>query len=353
MNKVFFVIPNLAAGGAERVSITFARLLKKNGLIVEFVNLGGPRGEMEKWIKPEFDLVSFGYDRVLQSILKLHSFMKQQQNEVLFFGSREHVNIVNLLAARGTKCQVIARIPNMPRNNLSVGQSGYKMQVIKRINRWLLPKAKFVIAQNDEMRKQLLRYYSLSDEKVVTINNPIDEDYVKRASESCVNPYPKKSTVFLAACTIDYRKGIDVLMRAWPYVKSQIPNALMFVIGRNTSEYAQQLEIAAKDLDGFTFLGFQSNPYTYMKNCDVFVLSSRMEGFPNVLLEAMCLNRPVASTTCVEVIRDIVKEGVNGYCCNIEDPKGLAVAMTKASKLEGITNNYNLFKMDKLLEVFG
>ena len=84
----------------------------------------------------------------------------------------------------------------------------------------------------------------------------------------------------------------------------------------------------------------------------MFVLPSRMEGFPNVVLEAMCFNRPVASTTCVAVIKDIIREGQNGYYCEIENAGALADCMIKASQLKNIDNNYDLFDLEKLLDVF-
>lgn len=77
-----------------------------------------------------------------------------------------------------------------------------------------------------------------------------------------------------------------------------------------------------------------------------------MEGFPNVVLEAMCFNRPVASTTCVEVIKNIINPGKNGYYCDIEDSDALAEIMVKAVSLKQIDNCYSLFDKEKLVRLF-
>ena len=349
--KIYFLLPDLSAGGAERVTITIARMLYKEGFDVEFVNIGSRKGEMLEWIEPEFKMTSFNCSRVLGAIPVLIKFMKAHPDGV-YFASREHVNLIGLLAARVTGCKMIVRIPNMPKNNLTKGISGMKMRVIKIFNRWLLPTAKIVIAQNEEMRNQLLEYYSLPVEKVVAINNPVDRDYVVSSAEDAKNPFDYSEVNFLNVCNIAYSKGIDILIDAWYKVKTVIPNAHMYVVGRNNSEYVQQLMDEVKNREDFSFLGFQSNPYPYLKYCDVFVLPSRMEGFPNVVLEAMCFNRPVASTSCVAVIKDIIQEGKNGYYCDIEDPDALADCMIKASQLKSIDNNYDLFDLDKLLGVF-
>ena len=349
--KIYFLLPDLSAGGAERVSITIARLLHKEGHDVEFINFGYRKGEMLDWIEPEFKMTCLECGRVLNAIPKLMAFMKSHPNSI-YFSSREHVSIVGMIAAKKTGRQIVVRIPNMPKNKLSKGIAGIKMIIIKTINRWLLKSAKFVIAQNTEMRNQLLEYYHLQDEKVVAINNPIDIDYVKSSAEGSTNPFDASKVNFLNVCNIAYSKGIDVLEKAWPKVKSEIPNACMNIVGRNTSEYAKELVSKANELEDFTFWGFQSNPYTYLKHCDVFVLPSRMEGFPNVILEAQCFNRPVASTTCVAVIKEIVQEGKNGYYCDIEDSEALADCMIKAAKLKNIENKYNLFDKDLLLNCF-
>lgn len=349
--KIYFLLPDLSAGGAERVSITIARLLHKEGHDVEFINFGYRKGEMLDWIEPEFKMTCLECGRVLNAIPKLMAFMKSHPNSI-YFSSREHVSIVGMIASKKTGRQIVVRIPNMPKNKLSEGVAGLKMAIIKSINQWLLKSAKIIIAQNMEMRDQLLEYYNLPSEKVVAINNPIDIDYVRSSAEGSMNPFDASKVNFLNVCNIAYSKGIDVLEKAWPKVKSVIPNACMNIVGRNTSEYAKELVSKANELEDFTFWGFQSNPYTYLKHCDVFVLPSRMEGFPNVVLEAQCFNRPVASTTCVAVIKDIIQEGKNGYYCDIEDPEALADCMIKAAKLKNIENKYNLFDKELLLNCF-
>lgn len=347
----YFLLPNLDAGGAERVSITNARILKNNGFQVEFLNLGAPTGEMLTWITPEFKLTSLGYNRALSALPKLIRHMKAHPGD-RYFASREHTNIVGLIAAKVAGNVIVVRLPNMPKNNLGGGRISFKSRVLRWFNNKYLKTAQTIIAQNDEMRAQLIEVYPSLKGKVVVINNPIDKEYVIKQADGHSNPFNLNEKNFLAACTVDYRKGIDVLMKAWPIVKKSIPNAHTYVIGRATSEYALKLMEDAITLPDFTFLGFQENPYPYIKYCDVFVLSSRMEGFPNVVLEAMCFNKPIAATTCVDVIKEIIRDGENGYCCNIERTDELAECIIKASKLKEIHNDYDLFDQQALLNCF-
>ncbi|WP_297905099.1 glycosyltransferase [uncultured Parabacteroides sp.] len=349
--KVYFLLPNLSAGGAERVSITIARILSKEGFCVEFINFGYSDGEMKSWIEPEFDITNFNCRRTIKAISSLRKFMRKNP-DALYFSSREHVSIVGLLCARLEKTKIVVRIPNMPKNILYRGLLGIKLKIIKSLNRFLLKNAKIIIAQNVEMKEQLLDFYKLPENKIVVINNPVDKDYIYKSAIGYKNPFISSEINFLNICNVAYSKGIDVLEKAWLIVKTEIPNAHLYIVGRITTDYAKQLIDKSKDLKDFTFLGFQSNPYPYLKYCDIFVLPSRMEGFPNVILEAMCFNKPIASTTCVSVIKDIIHEGVNGFYCDIEDANSLAECMIKASKLNNIGNNYDLFNKQTLLDCF-
>lgn len=348
---IYFLLPDLAAGGAERVTITFARILRGEGKNVEFVNLGKHEGDILSWIEPEFKITSFGCERVLKAIPLLFKFMSKHPNGI-YFSSREHVTIVGLITAKLGNKQIVVRVPNMPKNVLTKGVSGVKSKLIKFINSFLLKSAKTIIAQNEEMRDQLLEYYKLPTEKVVTIYNPVDKEYVLKSAENSPCLFDKNEVNFLNVCNIAYSKGIDILEEAWSIVKNEIPNAHMYIVGRVNSDYAKEIVKKSKELKDFTFLGFQCNPYPYLKFCDVFVLSSRMEGFPNVVLEAMCFNRPIVSTTCVDVIKEIINEGINGYYCEIENPKKLADCMLKAVRLNNIDNNYNMFDRQMFINLF-
>lgn len=352
MKTYFFLLPDLSAGGAERVSITIARILKKQGLNVKFINLGFEDGEMRTWIEPEFELISLRCRRVLSSFFKLFDLLKNHPNSIIY-SSREHLSIVGIIVAKRLGLPIIVRIPNMPNNKLAKTFFGViKEKVIKILNRFLLPYAQTIIAQNEEMASQLQIFYRLSKDRIVVINNPIDKEYVLKSAENLDNPLPKNSVNYLNICNISYAKGIDILLKAFDIVKRALPQAHLTIVGRISTKYAMTIIESLKVSTDVSFVGFQSNPYPYMKHCDVFVLPSRMEGFPNVVLEAMCFNKPIASTTCVEVIKEIISPGLNGYYCDIEDAEALAQCMLDAVSLKNINNDYNLFDSNKLLSIF-
>lgn len=347
----YFLFPNLNAGGAERVCITYAKLLKKHGVNVVFIDFGMGKGPMIKWIDGEFEIVSLRCRRVLAGIARLTAFIKSHPGEMMF-SSLEHTSIVGIIVSRRTKIPIVVRLPNMPKNVLHHGYGGLKWKIIKGINQRILHYARFIIGQSEAMRNEIIDYYHLNPQKVVAINNPVDKEFILASAQGMSNPYETGKINFLTVCNVDYRKGVDILIDAFSIVKRQLPHARLTIIGRIDSDYAKSIIAHVKEQDEVRFLGFKHNPYPYMRDCDVFVLPSRMEGFPNVLLEAMCFDRPAVATTCVPVIQQLITPGKNGYYCEVEDVLSLAHSMIKATSLQYICNHYELFDQQKFLNLF-
>ena len=100
------------------------------------------------------------------------------------------------------------------------------------------------------------------------------------------------------------------------------------------------------------FIGFDSNPYKWIKNCDCFVLPSRLEGLPNALVEAMYMKRPIVSTTCIDIIKRMVQDGYNGYLVPTENPRAMAEAMIKAIKLRNFKMTYKPAQPEEFRRIF-
>lgn len=104
--------------------------------------------------------------------------------------------------------------------------------------------------------------------------------------------------------------------------------------------------------DYIHFVGYDDNPYRWMKFCDCFVLPSRIEGLPNVLVEAMYLGRPVVATKCIPFISRMVDDGNNGIICETENPQALANAMIKAVDLKNFKMTYKPSTADDFIKIF-
>lgn len=332
--KTFFIIPTLKCGGAEHVSITFAKQLKDQE--VKFINLGVDEGELKESIERNFPLISLNSKRSISACLGLRKIIKKEKPDYIF-ATHIHVAVILLMILPGKSSKVIVRIPTMPSNEL---YKGFKIKVLEFLERKLFKKAYAIIAQTDEMKQEINRILKIELSKIVTITNPVDIDQIDEQTRNSTSPYDSTKDNYLAVGNISPAKAYDVLIKSFETVVQHNPNAHLHILGRYDSEYAAGILEIAKGCPNIHFHGFCQTPYIYMKHCSTFVLSSRMEGLPNVVLEAMYLNKPVVATTCVPIIDKLITSGINGFKAEPENAISLADAMIKALEIKDIHNKY-------------
>ncbi|MBN2536772.1 glycosyltransferase [candidate division WOR-3 bacterium] len=170
--------------------------------------------------------------------------------------------------------------------------------------------------------------------KVHTIHNPVvtDELY-RRAGEPCPHDWlaHKRGPVVLGAGRLTYQKDFGNLLRAFRVVLDQVPDCRLAIIGDGPDRPA--LERLAGELglaERVDLPGTAANPCPYMKHADLYVLSSRYEGFGMTLVEAMALGTPVVSTDCPCGPAEVLDSGRHGALVPVGDHLALARAMKEA-----------------------
>lgn len=344
--KIIFFIPS-GCGGAERQAIVISRCLRDDEFDVTY-HIFGPSNQLEKFLPTEREVV-FHKEPVFthNMVSNLRKIIKAEKPDVVY-GPEMPVNWRLILASRFLKCRVILRNDNY----LYTQSFAQKLRLALTY-----PFADYIIAQTDEMRDGLIKGLHLSTSLVHTVANAIDKEYIKKCiSEK--NPFDVLEKVrFVAVGRFHAVKGFDMLVKAFKIVKSTIPNAELYIVGeyhkdspvyQDVQKYIEQNGLK----DSVVCTGFKANPYVYMKNADCFVLSSRNEGLPNVMIEALYLGTPVAALKCIPVIERIVAEGKTGYLAGKENIEELAEAMIKACKLGRIETTYNLNTEENFVEIF-
>jgi glycosyltransferase involved in cell wall biosynthesis len=216
---------------------------------------------------------------------------------------------------------------------------------------------KFVV-QTDEMRNEHIKLLSINPQRVVTLANPINTSSISKKTTGAESPFNDAEINYVFVGRIDPIKGIDVLIRSFASVQKVQHNAILYIIGQTGGifqEYYHILKQLAYDLgmtEHIKFIGYTDNPYVYMKYASCFVLPSKNEGLPNVVLESLYLGTAVAVTASVPVIRRIVDNGSNGFVVEVDDVNALADAMINASGLGRVKSGYKSATKEDFQKLF-
>lgn len=184
-----------------------------------------------------------------------------------------------------------------------------------------------LICQTELMKNQFLEHFGKIHKRtrIEVIPNPIDLKIAEKiASDAMELDFP--SDYIVTAGRLIEVKGYDLLIDAFSVVKETNPKLKLVILGRGPDRESLERQIAALNLtDEVILAGYKDNVYKYFKNARLCVISSRIEGFPNVLLQMMSQNNKVVSTLCAGGIDDI--DGV--FTCPTNDVNALSGVMTK------------------------
>jgi glycosyltransferase involved in cell wall biosynthesis len=176
---------------------------------------------------------------------------------------------------------------------------------------------------------------------VIKIFNPIDKNDTLRKADIEVNDYPFNSDLptFVTVGTVYPQKGYDRLLNVHKKLIDEGLKHQLLIIGDGYDFDKTQDQLNALGLqDTAKMLGFSSNPYPYMKKADFYIMSSRHEGFPTIIAEALILNKPISATD-ISGIRDLLQDGKLGNITpNSEE--GIYEGMKKFLTDKNITEEY-------------
>jgi glycosyltransferase involved in cell wall biosynthesis len=195
---------------------------------------------------------------------------------------------------------------------------------------WFYPWAYQVVTISKGAQKDLTNISGLAPTAVTMIYNPVvTDELIKKAQESLNHAWFTQDAppVILGVGRLEPQKDFETLIRAFQKVRDE-REARLLILGEG--EERKKLETLVQSLsltDEVNMPGFVSNPFRYMANSDLFVLSSRFEGLGNVLVEAMTTGCPVVSTDCPSGPREILEDGRWGTLVQVGNENELATAI--------------------------
>lgn len=322
MDKILFISTNLGGGGAQRIiSYLVNEFSVEKGYEVVLMLLRKDGNTYLNTITGNVKIINLNLKkRIRYSVFAIIKNILKIRPTICFVGL-EGLNLLLspflfFMKLKGIK--FVARESNVLSAKADTNKSWY----IKLIYRLFYNKYNCVIAQSVDMKNDLVKNWYIKEDIITLINNPINVQNIKLESlkEEIDKPFGDEFN-FLAVGRLSYQKGYDILLQRMYEMWPNIPFHL-YILGQGALEADIKSKIEEFNLeDKVTLLGYQMNPYKYMKDCDGLILSSRHEGFPNVLLEANALGIPIFTNKCLGGINEIVIEGVNGISCDFTDKK--------------------------------
>lgn len=325
-----FFLPGLYEGGAERIILNLIKAVAERGYPADLV-LARAEGPYMNQIPDSVRLVDLKAARVLTCIPSLVHYLNSEQPVVLL--SALFTNVVALISRRlsGLPCRIVISEHNTL-SSMTQNQADLRWQIYPRLARWLYPWADEIIAVSNSVADDLAKAITIPRGRIQVVVNPVVTPGLRRKSEeSLTHPWFEIGgpPVILSVGRLTSQKAFDVLIQAFSCVRKIRPVRLL-ILGEG--EERLRLETLVRQLDleqDVHFLGFMQNPYPYMARAALFVLSSRWEGLPTVLIEALYLGTPIIATDCPGGSREILKDGEYGQLVPVDCPQALADAIEK------------------------
>lgn len=315
--KLMIFIPSLAGGGSERVISILCKYLDKDKFDICLVLLR-KEGVFFHNIPKEVNIIVLNIKNARKSLFKIVSIINIHKPDIVF-STLGYLNIIIGIAKFfvSSKIKFFARESSIPSFFIPNEKFPFLFRLLYKITYKRFDK---IIAQSEYMKSDLIKNFNIKDTNIVVINNPVDiEDIQNKSTQSIQTGFNIDKINLLAVGRLSKEKGYDLLLQAL----SKLDDRFSLTILGDGNEFANLNKIIL-DLNiqnKIRILPFQSNPYIYMKQADFLIMSSLVEGFPNVILEANACGTPVIAFNAPGGTAEIIIERLNGILveyCNID-----------------------------------
>ncbi|SEO84665.1 Glycosyltransferase involved in cell wall bisynthesis [Luteibacter sp. UNC138MFCol5.1] len=322
LKRIMLVLPDLRFGGAQRVMLELARRFLALGLSVHIVNLSGS-GELiaevpeaARYWAPKRTTVDAKAWLAVTSAFRLWRMLRRERPDAVL-STMTGTNIVTLAAAR------LARYAG----TVVVREAASTLNASKMMN-WLMRvsygRADRIVTVSEGVAADLA-LLGLPPDRLLAIPNPIDANRILGLAGS--EPVPETRPYIISVGRLTVQKDHSTLLDAYAKAGARKSHDLVIVGGGPESERLRAQVLAMGLQRAVHLTGPLENPYPLMRRAALFVLSSRWEGYPNVLLEAVTLGLPVVSTDCRSGPSELLAGGRFGRLAAAGDSEALAQAI--------------------------
>jgi len=348
MKRLTLVIPSLTSGGAERVMTTLANAWADRGHEVTLITFDDSSATPFYPLNPGVELQQLGIAgnsstkvaairNTISRIWKLRQAI-QKSNPDLVLAFLDTTNVTTILASRGLGTPVIVEEHTDPAQK-NLGQRWVRLRDA------MYPRADRIVVLSEQSRS----YFNESiRRKTSIIPNPI---VVEPATEPTRGWKQRRTLIALGR--LGPEKGFDLLIDSFSRIESEFSTWDLVIWGDGALRNELTAQIESLGLKGRISLpGRTQQPHDELRHADIFVMSSRREGFPMALGEAMACGLPAISTDCPSGPRQIIRDGIDGVLVEPENPDALAAAMRSLMSDESLREAFAA-RAPEVLDRFG
>lgn len=328
-NRVALVFTSLAAGGVQRVRLTLAEGFLARGYAVDLVIVNA-KGELASAVPKGARVIDLNKRRAIHALPALTAYLRRERPRAVLV-SQTHLNLVTLAA------RALSRVPSrvvvsehIALDAVMQHAATWKERLFPVGVRLLYEHADHVVVVCQDTARRFADATGLSSNRLTVIYNPVvTPELTAKAAAPLDHVWfaEGEPPVILSVGRLTRQKDHETLLRAFALLRQRVP-ARLLILGEG--EERPRLETLAGELgirSAVEFRGFEMNPFAFMARAGLFVLSSRWEGFGNVLVEAMACGVGVVSTDCPSGPAEILQNGAFGRLTAVGDPGALADAM--------------------------
>jgi glycosyltransferase involved in cell wall biosynthesis len=336
--RLALVLPSLSHGGAQRVAVAMANHWASAGNQVSLITLSGCDEDCVR-VSPAVRRVALGLAgesthlaSALRSNLRRVARLRRAiatAKAGLVISFLEKTNVLVLLATRGMNVSVVVAERTDPRRH----QVGRSWEWLRRVT---YPWCTAAVVQTGAVRNAVATL--TRGRPVFVIPNPVAapaERLVHRGSQRATG---RKRVVGVGRLARE--KGFDQLVEAFGRIAPEFGDWELWILGDGPERAALEAQATRVAPGRIHFHGWVNDPYRELSCCDLFVLPSRYEGFPNALLEAMACGLPVVSFACDSGPAEIVRQEVDGLLVPPGDVPVLAAAMARVMRDEELRRHF-------------
>lgn len=316
--------------GVDRIVANLIRQFDAWGLPIDLLGISGHGPDVPDDGLRHLRRIDLGAAHVATALPALVRYLRREQ-PIAMLTDKDRVNRVAILGRRlaGSDIKLVVRLGTTVSVNLAE-RAVFDRWIQRASIRRLYPLADRVIVPSEDVAADLVAYTGLPPKQIQVVRSPIvTQRLTALAREPLDHPWLQRGQppVILGVGELSYRKDFATLIRAFAEVRRR-RRCRLVILGRGRRR--ETLLRLAADLgvaDDVDLPGFAANPYAFMANADVFVLSSRWEGMPVALVEALACGTPVVATDCPSGPREVLCGGDVGILVPVGDASAMAEAI--------------------------